>query len=249
MTNLFRLQFRRLFKSKSFYILLAISVLAIIISISSIKAISSFYPDITEPTNGLTELKKGFGNGMLSIILGIMVSLFVCEDFMQETIKNIYAKGYSRKDVYIVDYVVTLVETCIIVFLDDIVSLGFGSAFFGLGTAGSNYFLSILATFFMALVYHSIFFATAISIRRNGGSIAICIIGPLVIELILLFIDSLIFKGKNTNASTYWIDGRLTILGAYNVELIEIGITFLVGALYIMAAIFISYLINEKKES
>ena len=250
MGKLFKLQFRRLFKSKSFYILIAISLIAVLISLAALKAVSSMDTGSIkiETTPGFTALKGGFGNGLLSIILAITTAIFISEDFSSETIKNIYAKGYSHKDVFVVDYFTTLIETAIILTCNMLFSFLVGTMMFGVGNAGENYFFSLIGIFFIAFAYHSIFFAISISLRKPGGSIAFGILGPLVINLIINLVDAILGDKNKFRLSNYWIDGKLSLLTDTNVEIGEIFASIGISLLVMLVCLAISYFVNDKRE-
>ena len=55
------------------------------------------------------------GVSMMSTIMAIFMGIFVCEDRVKGTIKNIYARGYSRTDVFLAKFIVANI-TAILIF-------------------------------------------------------------------------------------------------------------------------------------
>ena len=103
MTDLLHLEFRRLFRAKSFYICTVISLAMILISAATTKVmlnlikVEEFEQEFGEAmTTALVvptsfSMLKTIGSSSLSTILAIFLSIFVTEDYTSDTIKNIYA--------------------------------------------------------------------------------------------------------------------------------------------------------------
>ena len=143
MKQLLRFEFRKLFRSKAFYVCCAISVAFILITALTTKALEPELKKLDENYqsvySGLTMLKDVFSNGQIAILGGIMISILVCEDFTSDTLKNVYARGYTRQHVFYAKVVSTLSAYFIVIFADMLLSVLFGTFMFdGFGTAGSN---------------------------------------------------------------------------------------------------------------
>ena len=105
MMNLLRLEFRRLFRAKSFYICLAISLVMIIISAATTKMLlnmasseefgEAFGSMLQTPTS--FSLLKSTASSSLTMVLAIFLSIFVTEDYTADTIKNICVIKISKK--------------------------------------------------------------------------------------------------------------------------------------------------------
>ena len=184
----------------------------------------------------------------MAMIGGIMTALLVSEDYTNDLTKNIYSKGYSREQLYLSKYVVCLVAFLIMMFVGMLVAFFFGFALDGLGTMGDNYILSVLGIILVGIAYFTIFFGVAILIKKTGGSIAICIIGPTVVSLLLTMVDSFI-NIENFNFSDYWLDNRVAMLSAADVEPKVFLITLGIAALFIVAMFIPSFLVNRKRDN
>ena len=101
MKNLLKLEFRKLKTRKSFYICIAVMVGMFAISTFTINGLIN--PDFSEDLglSGINSLIGALSSSSFTMISGIFVALFVCEDYTSQTVKNIYAKGYSRTKVYL----------------------------------------------------------------------------------------------------------------------------------------------------
>ena len=100
MNNLIKFEFRKLFKSKSFYICLLICIGLVLLSGLTTKIMVESREVIDLPSKySMLQGAVSFGN--ITLISAIYTALFVCEDESSNTLKNIYAKGYTRGNVFI----------------------------------------------------------------------------------------------------------------------------------------------------
>ena len=94
---------------KSLYICFGIGLLIITLAMLTSKT----FDTLTDAVNTMfVVLSTGFTS-----FLGIFMAVFVCHDFSQQTIKNVYARGYQRTTVYFAKYFISLVATLLMVLL------------------------------------------------------------------------------------------------------------------------------------
>ena len=255
MSRLMRFEFRKAFRSLSFYIIALIGLGSIILTAVAAWIVANFLSGTlpseatdTMPTSAFTAMKGALSGASFTVLGAIYIALFVAEDYSKETIKGVYAKGYSRNSIFWAKYLTSLVM-CLIMFA---VFMGgafiINVVFFGLGTAGENFALSLIATIFIGLAYHALFFALSISVRKTAGCIAIGIITPIVISGAFLILDT-VAKDLKPSPSTYWLDSRLTQLSQVDVALDTIGGSILTAVIVIVIALAISYFVNHKRDS
>lgn len=121
MTKLLKVDFYKMFKAKSFYVIGAI--------LTALAAINSYlYAKITLDAlnessflsslglNTVNLYSSFFGN-VRSVILyiSIFVVLFICSEFSNGTIKNIATKGYHRESIYLSKFITSIFGTIIYV--------------------------------------------------------------------------------------------------------------------------------------
>ena len=102
MKKLISFEIRKLLKSKYFYIITAISVIFILLSGLTNKAISDALianGETVQPYSSYLFTKGALG-GTYTMFIAIFVALFATEDSASGTLKNIFAKGYTRSQVY-----------------------------------------------------------------------------------------------------------------------------------------------------
>ena len=259
MKNLLQLEFRRLFRAKAFYICILISLAMILISAATTKLLlktmenaddiaSAMGAAALQAPTGLTMMKQ-IGSSSVTLLLAIFVCLFVTEDFVGDTIKNVYSRGYTRTGVYLSKYLVTFVGCIIFVAATALFSLFIGSVFFdGVGAHGKNYVGSFLTILLCLAAYFSLFFAISVSLRKTGGAIAISILGPIIVGLIFSLISAIIDK-KGLDLSDYWLPNRVAILQAADVAGKEIWIGCVIAAVVIAASSAVGYILHKKREA
>ena len=90
MNNLLKFEFRKLFNQKSFYIctgvMLALSFIAMLFN----KALAENSDLNTVMPTAKSALLSAISSSNFTIICGIFIALFVCTDYDQQTIKNVY---------------------------------------------------------------------------------------------------------------------------------------------------------------
>ena len=256
MMNLLRLEFRRLFRAKSFYICLAISLVMIVISAATTKMLlnmasseefgEAFGSMLQTPTS--FSLLKSTASSSLTMVLAIFLSIFVTEDYTADTIKNIYAKGHSRDSVFGAKIISAMAAGLIMILVSALFSFAAGKVMFGeVGTMGENYIGSVLAELVILLAYAALYFAIAIAFKKTGASIAVSILGPLLVGL-LLSLGNAALKSDKISLTDYWLDGRLAILTQANVEGKEVLIGFIIGVVVLLVAGAVGFVVNRSSE-
>lgn len=248
MSNLIKFEFRKLFKSKSFYICLAVCVGLVLLGVLTTKVtIENSDGNIDLPSKYLM-LQGAISSANITLVAGIFTALFVCEDEASGTIKNIYAKGYSRGSVFISKYITSLVAILIFTFGSMLIAYLFGlSTWPDITTSIDNLFLDIVGQVLLIIAYQSIFFAISSKLGKTGSSIAFNIVGPMFVSMVLTMADAF-FKLEDFKLSAYWIDSLLTNLGQTTVTNQNIIIAIVMGVIYSIIFVGIGFMLNKKKE-
>ena len=101
MGRLLHFEFHKLLRQKSFYICLAVSVAMLLATTYTSVLISR---GVAEPADigidGMDVMIGAVSGGMLSMVIGVFVPLFVCEDYASGTIRNIITRGYTRLGIF-----------------------------------------------------------------------------------------------------------------------------------------------------
>lgn len=258
MGKLLRFEFRKLFQNKVFYICIAISIALFAITTATNVVLQQTLKQVAEDTGTYlpdasftaVDLLKGFfGSSNASIITAILVVILVSGDYTNDITKNIYSKGYSRESLFIAKYIVSLIAVLILILAGMLISFFTGAVILdGIGDMGKNYALSIVCIIIIAIAYHSFYFGISLLLKKTGGSIAICIIGPTLIYLLLLMADTFL-KIDNFSFANYWLDARISQLSATDVENETIIGSLITSAVIIIPMALVPFFINRKRDN
>lgn len=132
MKNLLKLELRKIRKQKSFYICTLVMVGLLFLSVLTSDALSKNSELAGQfSSSGFDIIVSSLNSSSFLLVAGIFVALCVCNDYEQETIKNIYARGYSRKRVYFSKLISVWISTTIMFTVVMLCAFIFGRAYFG----------------------------------------------------------------------------------------------------------------------
>ena len=229
MKNLLKLEFRKLKTRKSFYICIAVMVGMFAVSTFTINGLIN--PDFSEDLglSGINSLIGALSSSSFTMISGIFVALFVCEDYTSQTVKNIYAKGYSRTKVYLSKLITILISTTVMLIIIDLVAFALGTALYGVGK-NSDKLLPVLATqYIIAMAEVTFAFTIASVIRKTGGAIACIIIAPMFLGVLLGLADTFI-PFENFTISKLWLSNFLSVFQTLDISTNQI-LLYILGSL------------------
>ena len=257
MKDLLRFEFRKLKRQKAFYICLAIMIVMILITGITYKVVLEYMPETVEAveTEGGEMLPKTFSGfllgfvsaSMFSMLTAIFVSIVVCDDYDNQIVKNIYARGYSRENCYFAKLIYVLAVTTCMFLCSLIFAAAIGGAFFGFNGVSGKMFILLGGQYVVCMSGVAFSFAIASAIRKLGATIAINIIVPMIVPLLLELADTLL-KIDGFKIEEIWISSFLTSLT--NIEEVtgRIIVCFLGAVAYTAAFIAAGYVVNKKTE-
>ena len=159
--------------------------------------------------------------------------------------KNIIARGYSRTRIYAVKYMVSLAATTVYTIVCWLTGFLAGTAFWEVGSLSGttgDLVITLLLQLLGNFAYTSLFFLITVLFKKTGGSIAVGIIGPLVLSMIISLADTLTHK-KSFDFADYWLDNCMYQTAADSMAsdmMIRCFICFLVYAvLFYVISIFV----------
>ena len=187
MSNLLAEGFRRLFKGKRFYI-----VLAIIIAIPTFASI--FIRIVEGEAVNLGSVLCFSMIGTMTMFISITAGLFIISDFKNNTIRNKIIIGHSRTKIYLANLIIAL-------FVAFVYQLVFWLTLIGLcGTIMefddfpcAEIFQNMLLTLAIEFAFTSFFVFLCTSLRNTGGfvlSLMLDTIVNMVASLVVMFVKS-----------------------------------------------------------
>lgn len=245
MGTLVKFEFRKLFRMKSFYICMLIGI-----AFSALGVVGNLFIGEVTGSHDFTAFKAlptAITSGQIVILLAVFVSLFVCSDFIEGTIKNVISRGFSRTRVYITKYLVLIVAGLIFAILNMATTFVMSAILFGVGSPSGNLLPMMLIQCLLVLSFVSLYQFFAVIFRKNGGSIAVGIVFPIFLN-ILLMVFPLIFKKAQFDFTMLNVSSCLSAVSDLAVTGKEMGIAVLNGFLYILIFGIAGALISRKRE-
>lgn len=211
MNKVLNFEFRKLLHSPIFYFCILAIVMGNVMNTVVYKLIDMVAMNnvVNETMNGMgldvmmvtvtgaNMFVTAFSNSSLITIISIFVALFMCEDFSNNTIKNIIARGYTRNNVI----VSKLFSTMIAVFIMTIVALvtGFLSGWLigkAVGDWSAKLLLYSMGYILSAIAYTAIYASISMMFRKAAPSIAVTLLSSSFVPLILKALSN-IFEIEN----------------------------------------------------
>ena len=248
MNNLLRFEFRKLFRQKSFYVCTVVMMLMSVVGLLLNKALAENAElNMAMPTTK-SALLSAVSSSNFTMICGIFIALFVCTDFDQQTIKNVYSRGFSRDNVYFSKFIICVLSTVVMFAVTLIFTYVMGNSMFdGIAETG-NYVALIAGQLIYCLAYSSFVFAVSVVVKKVGISIALAILGPSLIGTIINLVDAFL-KIENFKFGSYWLDGFLADLTALSTDSARLIVCVVLSVVYIAVFIVAGFLINKRQEN
>lgn len=251
MEKLLKFEYRKLFKSKLFYVCMCISCVVILIGGMSVKQ-TQIDLETGKCVCSLSEfMLEALSFGLTTYIIGIFTAKFICEDDSFGTLKNIYARGYSRTNVFFAKYIVSLSAVLMIMIAELLVALLFGLVNFLVDLNNSKLILCLFGQLVVMVAYHSLFTMVSVCVKKTGGAIAINLIGVSLVTTAVTLVDVYLhYKEIVTKFffSNYWIESLLSYFENIKISTNNIIIGFVGAICYTAVGICISYFVSRKKE-
>lgn len=248
MGKLLNFEFRKLFRQKSFYICCALLLIFVFLSAAITKLIAENTEDVYYGLPSASDtLYSALSGANATLIIGIFTTLFVCADYSDGTIKNIYAKGYTRTSVYFSKLTAVLASAaafCIVTWCGGLLA----GILLSESPVGLNIelFAALGAQLFIVCGYTGLFFALAMLIKKTGGSVAACIVGPMLFSMLFTTINTVI-DSSAFNLADYWLDGLFVNLSQSGASGETILAALLLSVAYAVVFTAIGVLFNKRQ--
>lgn len=269
MGQLFQFEFRKLFRQKSFYIcgavligLVLISALTMNLLLELSQSLDQGFMDANgvsisvtgdnEVFTGLYMMLGAIASSNFSIVLAVFISLFVCSDYTNGTLKNVIARGYGRTHIYASKYIASLVAATIYTICCWLTGFLSGTAFWGVGqiaaySSVSEYISILLLQLLGVFAYTSLFFFIAALFKKTGGAIAVGVVGPLMLYMGISMFDALI-QEKSFTFADYWLDNCFAEIASTSVPSNVMTRCLVCFIVYIIVFTLCGHIIGRKNE-
>lgn len=250
MKDLLKFEFYKLKKQKSFYICTAVILAMSFLGALLTKLLADNNAGLnTVVLSGQSTMLSAISSSNFTMICSIFIALFVCADHSEQTIKNIYSRGFSKGTVYFAKYTVGVVATATMFVLTLLFSFAIGSVMFVNKTAESgNIFGFIIGQLILCIAYTSFVFAISLSLKKVGSSIALAILGPMLVSMLLSLADAFL-KIDKFKISSYWIEGFVSDLSIVSTKPSRLAVCIILSAIYAIVFAATGFFINKKQEN
>ena len=207
MKNLLKLEFSRLKRQKSFYVCTLIAIAFLLLLESTAYLLNRKLPleDIAH-LSGVHSMLTGIYMSSYTLLVSIFVALYFCDDLVQNTIKNIMSKGYTRMQVFGAKCISCCVGATIMFVVVELAAALIGTGMYGFGKTLDGDFWGVIATQYVANMANVLLcIAICAKFRKVGTSIMGIIFLPDVVAMVLALADG-IWK---TSVSQYWFTAFL----------------------------------------
>lgn len=211
MKRLLQHEIHKLIRQKSFYICTTIILVMTALGLMVTKSLTNnLISGIPMPSSALDSILSAVSISDFPMLCGIFIALFICTDYTQMTIKNVYARGFSRTAVYLAKSIISIAATTVMFAVTLIFTYIFGKMLFNGTSQPGNYIGLIVGQLTWCIAYASFALMVSLIVKKPGVSIALIILGPSLIGTVLHLADTL-WKMEKFNIGNYWLDELLEI--------------------------------------
>ena len=271
MTKLFRFEYRRLFRQKSFIIFAGVTAALVFLSLGSIKlmelalntAEQQIYSIFGIKYSGSAAVRDAASNGNVSLIIAVVTGIFVCSEYSHGTLKTVVSAGFSRLKIFTAEFITALTSAFLLFATATVSAFVFGSLFWGVGELDSETAKAVLLQLLLTLALTAVLFMLAKAVKKTGGAIALGIFAPSLLSLILSVFD-LALDNDKFKLAHYWISGSLSEIQAtspFNANIFDLinrtsttltseitARAIIVSVVYIVSAFLLGNVIFRKQE-
>ena len=180
MADLLAEGYRRLFKGKRFYIVMAVMAVIPVLLTLIYFASNSFYKsefgadalpeDVIDELIKYTEDLLFSNSGLMVLLVGITAGMLIVQDFSNNTIRNKIIVGHSRTKIYLANFIVSVTVMVIYEAVYLIVALIFGGIMLGFKSALSgDIVVNLLLLMCIELAMTSLIVFLCNSMKNVGG--------------------------------------------------------------------------------
>lgn len=250
MGKLLHFEFHKLIRQKSFYICLAVAVAMLFISTYTTYLMQKDAVDVSQMgIDGMSVMIGAVSGGTLSMVIGVFVPLFVCEDYVSGTIRNIVTRGYTRLGIFLAKLIAVLFASAIMTIVCMAAGYLVGVLFCAPGEQPfDSYTVKILlCQLAVMLAEASLFYAISTVLQKTGGAIAICLVLPMVLTIVLALADTALAE-KEIQLSGYWLERINGTLAVFDVKSEDMKKALLTALSYFVVTTVGSFVAIAKKE-
>ena len=259
MKELLTFETRKILRSKALYICITISFAFLLLSAAAIfigmeiqKAFAleegidiTAVEEMFASNSAFDIMLSTLSSSSLSSIFGIFAVIFLCDDYSQKTIKNVYSHGFTRDQVFFSKIIVVAIAAFAAYLLMIILGFFTGLTFFGKVGESANVMIFV-DQFIILLCNVSLAAFLCFTFKKISVSVVLLIFAPGIIGLLFSIAD-IIINSDTFHLANYWF-GNFELLIYKNTSAENILTVLIGGAAYVALFTFLGLLINRKNK-
>lgn len=255
MGRLIRFELIKMFKQISFYIcggcIMLFSVLSVCIGIFTKNLLGDMVGLFGDMPSGYKYTVAAMNSCNYTVILAIVICIGICVDYSRKTFKNIWARGYTRTEVFLAKEISAVLAALVYGLLSMVLSFIVGTLAFGVGDGWDGLtFLSLLMQLVIGIAFASVFVSVAFFVKNLAAALVINILGVSLISLGATIIELIgDFYDVDIEVKKYLLTTNLTNLSSYSSMSMEnVCMAFLCSVGFIVSFMFLAWLKLRKDE-
>ncbi len=214
MVNLLAEGYRRLFKGKRFYIVLAVIVGVAAFILTIVTILSNAFDDSASPkADGMLFMMTG----TMPLLISITAGLLIVQDFRNNTIRNKIIIGHSRTNIYLASLIVSITVAVIYQLAFWLTVIGLGAILMGFEAFPSKaVFVNMLVALAIQLAFTAVIVFLCNSMKNVGGFVI-----SLTMHYIVSMLSAFLFFVKSEKVQQLIME----LVPSYQVNIVEYGYT------------------------
>lgn len=252
MKRLLAFEFRKLFRRPTFYACLSICLCGTLLAYLTNRGAQALMQAL-DPTMYLSlyeALLPSLANGVLPWAGGIFAILTVCYDFDNKTLKNIFARGFSRRQLFYAKLLVSLSATAMMAAACLLLNLLLCSLTFYADAAPYQRLpILLLGQLIVLLGYTALGLLLGFLIKRTGKAVALLFVIPLAVSAVLSVAD--LYNSivqNNLTLSIFWLDSLATVFASLDPYQPFLWGAILAAVIYVAIFILLGRLVSRRIE-
>ena len=165
------------------------------------------------------------------------------------SIRNIVTRGYSRLGIFSAKLIAVMLATAVMTIACMAAGYLIGLIFSGPGVESfdANTVKILLCQLAVMLAEGALFYAISTVLQKTGGSIAVCLVLPMVLTIVLTLADTALAE-KDISLSAYWLERISGTLSSFDVKSADMKKALLTALGYFVVTSAGSFLAVMKRE-
>ena len=240
MNRLNKFNIHNLFKQKSFYVCTIVLIMFSILTIVAEVLTTKFLLHKPIVLNSNDTVINFVSSGQFELYIAIFIALFYTLDVSNGTMKNIIARGFSRKNVFISKFITIMIGVTVMFVLSFI--LAYIVTFFigGKIVMLNGDILSKIGINYLNLIgIASVYTLISSIVSKASGALVACILTNFLAPTVLFALDALLKLKINFSISKYWISNATNNKGVTAI---------IICVAYIVISYILGIIISKRKE-